>query len=150
MMLSLPKSYAIGRLLILLMSASCLAPSASHPDPMNYPGATIIVGSGGGFAGTVREYRLLDSGHLFFKESTENGYRFLKKKSRKSTLPWFYGIERMGIRCIDFKQPGNRYQYVGLKDGEVEKKVVWGYGNTEGLPAGFTDFYARFMKYWVN
>lgn len=109
----------------------------------------IAVGKGGGFAGTVREYRLLDSGELFLKEPGAEGFQFVKKKSRKKTQTWFRQLEEIGFSQLDYNHPGNVYQYVLLKKKDSENKVTWS-GGDKDLPAGVAEFYTGFMKEWAG
>ena len=136
----------LGALIVAL--PSCVRQQSSS-NPVNYPGALIAVGKGGGFAGTVREYRLLDSGELFLKEPGTGAFHFVKKKNRRKTQTWFRQLEELGFGQLDYNHPGNVYQYVMLKNGDSESKVVWS-GGDKNLPPGVADFYMKFMDEWTS
>ena len=134
---------------LVIFSSVAWAQSGASYDPTTYEGAVISIGKGGGFAGTVREYRLLDTGRLYLKELGNTHFRLIRKKCKKKAYTWFYELERTGVRCIDYQNPGNVYQFVGLKDAALDKRVTWGNNDSEVAPE-ITDYYSRFMAYWVN
>ncbi|GHB51518.1 hypothetical protein GCM10007390_00090 [Persicitalea jodogahamensis] len=109
----------------------------------------IAVGKGGGFSGTVREYRLLDSGEVFVKEPGAEGFQFVKRENRKKTKNWFHQLEEIGFRQLDYDHPGNVYQYILLKKGNSENKVMWS-GGDKNLPSGVADFYTELMGEWIG
>lgn len=136
-------------LFLVVNSGVSQAQSGKADDPSTYEGAVISIGKGGGFAGTVREYRLLDNGRLYLKEPGSEIFRQVRKKCKKKALLWFYDLERTGIRCIEYQNPGNVYQFVGLKDKGLDKRVTWGSNDSE-VSREVADFYARFMAYWIK
>lgn len=118
-------------------------------DPSDYAGTTLTVGKGGGFAGTVREYRLLDSGELFVKEANEQDFQFLKKKNLRQTKRWFARLQTIDFATMDYNKPGNVYQFIDLKSDSTVHRVTWSGGNP-AVPVGLADFYNDFMKAWVS
>lgn len=144
-----PISCSILVAFLMIFSGLVWAQSGAANNPTTHEGAVISLGKGGGFAGTVREYRLLDTGRLYLKEAGSADYRLVKKKCKKKALVWFYELEKTGIRCMDYQNPGNIYQFVGLKDKKFDRRVTWG-ANDQEIDPEITDYYTRFMAYWVN
>ena len=71
----------IGFIFISLLIVGCKTKSAT---PYDYTGQKIIIGFGGGFAGTVTEYTILEDGHLYRGTNTEgNVYELDKIKKRR-------------------------------------------------------------------
>lgn len=142
----------IGLLLAVLSIVAlpgCVRQQSSSNDPSKYTGATLTVGKGGGFAGTVREYRLLDSGELFAKEPNEQDFQFIKKKSPRKAKTWFTRLQTMDFAQMEYQKPGNVYQFISLKTDSTAHRVTWS-GGDPTVPAGVADFYDDFMKAWVG
>ncbi len=127
-----------------LVMISCI--SNKPTDPLHYQGRMIVVGSGGGFAGEERQYRMLDNGQLYVGNPSDSSFVFMHAKSKRRAAKWLTAFDSMGVIQLDFNHPGNTYQY--LETGDGGKRVVWG-SKSEKPEVTITDFYKQFMAYWV-
>ncbi len=150
--MKLTKGLLLAVITIMILSGCARQQRSGGPasgSPVDYAGATLAVGKGGGFAGTVREYRLLDLGELFVKEANADTFQFVKKKNPRKAKRWFARLQTMDFAKMDYHKPGNVYQYISLKMDSTTHRVTWSGGDPD-MPAGVADFYNDFMKAWVG
>lgn len=95
---------------------------------MDFPKGQIIIGSGGGYAGTMNEFVLLENGEMFSKTSLEGDYLNFKKLERNAAKQLFNNIEQFNIKDVKLDNPGNMYYYVQIKDKNSDHRIVWGGG----------------------
>jgi len=117
--------------LLLFLSLTTLFTFCKTQDytPTDFPKSQIIFGNGGGFAGTMNEFVLLENGQMFSKTSREGDYSSLKKLERNATKQLFNNIETFKIKDVQLDNPGNMYYYVQIKDKNNEHRIVWGGGD---------------------
>jgi len=97
--------------------------------PMDFPKGQIIFGSGGGFAGTMSEFVILENGEMFSKNGIEGEYLNLKKLERNVVKQMFNNVETFNIKDVKLDQPGNMYYYIQIKDKNSDNRIVWGGGD---------------------
>ena len=83
----------------------------------------ITFGSGGGFTGVVKTYKLTSCGKLF-EDDTE-----LKKVSSKKTFELFK--QAKVLKDLDFNRPDNLYRFIEIKTKEKTNRIVWSFGSME-------------------
>lgn len=83
-------------------------------------------GSGGGFAGTITEYCLLQNGEIFVKQSHDGEWVKHHKVKDKVAKQCFSQIEHLNLKDVNFNIPGNVYRFLKVADQNHEHKIVWG------------------------
>ena len=115
------KALLLGGLILFMFS--CKTKTYSYDEN---PGAKIVFGEGGGFAGTVTKYSIFDNGQVFVQEgfdaSTANETTSLKKKEAKKLLK---ELKKLNFTKIKYNKPGNVYQFIGLQLKDSMHKVQW-------------------------
>ena len=130
----------ITQLLFLLILASTFSfCKVKKYTPVDYPKGQIIFGSGGGFAGTVTEYVLLENGQLFTKKSLEGEYQNVKKLERNVVKQMFNNISFLKIEEVELNEPGNMYYYLQIKNKNSDHRIVW--GGSQPAPKEIKNFY---------
>ena len=108
--------------------------------PLDYSNNLIIFGSGGGFAGTVTEYCILENGQCFLKKAGESEFNSIDDLDKNAVEQIFNNYTMLSLGEIKMKAPGNMYYFIkyGTKDKMYE--LVWGaYG--EEPPANLKTYY---------
>lgn len=82
----------------------------------------IHFGSGGGFTGEIKTYKLTANCKLFEKETE------LKKVDSKKTLELFNQAKE--VKDLKFNEPENMYSFIEIKTKEKTNRIVWAYGST--------------------
>ena len=93
--------------------------------PGNFPDHQLRWGSGGGYAGKETMYTLLNNGQIFVLEKggqlTETG-----KTKGKKAKELYAMIETLGLQKLDFKHPGNTYDFIEVLSGDSVQRISWG------------------------
>ncbi len=126
--------------LLLSLALSCSFCSNKNYTPADYPKGQIIFGNGGGMAGSVTEYTLLENGALFTKKGMNAENTALKKIESKVVKQLFNNIEFLNLNEVQLNQPGNRYYFMEFKGKNKDHKIVWG-GAPMGPPKEIKNFY---------
>jgi len=120
---------SIALLLIVFFYSSC---KTTKYTPTDFPDAQITFGSGGGIAGLVTDYTLLENGQLFKRSSKDNVFVPLKGVKKDAVKQAFKNLTFLGLDKIDTNDPGNIYYFIEYKTEEgSSKKITWGNGNAE-------------------
>ncbi len=94
-------------------------------QPFSYDGRIITFGSGGGFAGRIQQWTLMDDGTLFPGEEVKNIAQGVKlDESLTAQMFKLYDDYRFGE--LELNDPGNLYFFITMIDKGVSHKVVWG------------------------
>jgi hypothetical protein len=117
-------------------------------DPLLYSGNSVILGHGGGFAGTEEEYRLLENGQLYHRGLLNEPFKLIKSKTKKRSGKWIAEFDSLAQIHTSFNEPGNTYRFVVFKKDTMENRVVWAPLNRD-IDDKITQFYERFSKYWI-
>jgi hypothetical protein len=83
----------------------------------------ITFGSGGGFTGAIKSFKLNTSGKLF-----ENDTVIIKVSSKK-TIELFNKAEL--LKDFEFNRPDNLYRFIEIKTKEKTNRIVWAFGSME-------------------
>ena len=86
---------ALINFIFLTLFFSCSGPKYTQE---NWPDNRIVFGQGGGFAGSVKEYVLLENGQLFSRSGPETPYEEMTKAKRKSAKAAFELLNSFSIR----------------------------------------------------
>jgi hypothetical protein len=129
-------------LILLLLSILFFGESCSK----KYLKGTIYMGSGGGFAGTYKEYQLNADGKLFFQQSNVDSVLFIKTLDSATTKRIFKKFYKLKLDSEDLDAPGNIYYYVGRREGKFRNHKVT-FGNPEaGVTKNIQEYYNEFNK----
>lgn len=120
------------KLLLLVILSSCI----THKTIKKTGIEEISFGSGGGFTGEVKTYKLSSNGKLF-----EKGVE-IKKIESKSTLKFFNQAKQ--LKDIDYNKPGNMYSFLEIKTKNKTNRIVWSDGSTD-VDKRITELYAELI-----
>jgi hypothetical protein len=123
--------------LILMIGQSC---------SKKYLKGSVYIGSGGGFAGTYKEYQLNTDGRLYFLKGNSDSVLFLKKLDSTTTKKLFKKYYKLKLDREDLDAPGNMYYYVGRREGKFRNHKIT-FGNPEaGVSENIKEYYDDFNK----
>ena len=132
---------------ILLFSAllGCKSPRYSFDE---LPDKQLVFGKGGGMAGMVDTYILLQNGQLFHHNSVTELTEELQPLSKKEASAYFMGIDELGLSEIDFYHPGNSYYFLEEVNENQRHRIVWG-SKDHKLSKDCLEFYTE-LKATIN
>ncbi|HNG89301.1 MAG TPA: hypothetical protein PK858_03825, partial [Saprospiraceae bacterium] len=82
-------------------------------------------GKGGGFVGKETTYTLLENGQVFLRDISAAIHEVDGVKARKAKA--LYGTaEKLGLSQLDFKHPGNTYQFIEVMQDNALRRILWG------------------------
>lgn len=114
-----------GGLILLFFFTACSKKIAAD----KLPASQLVFGNGGGFAGFEKEFVLAENGHIWEKQRDGKLYKPVAKINKNEAAARFLQYDSLGIRQMDFKQPGNLYYYISMRRNGAENKIVWGDAN---------------------
>lgn len=87
----------------------------------------VMLGSGGGFAGTATVYKICSNGQVFKgKGLGEVMYREKSKIGRSTAKKFFKEVKAHVTTVPDFNHPGNQYYFIGLSEKSSTSRITWG------------------------
>ncbi|MGS0527686.1 hypothetical protein ACU8V7_23375 [Zobellia nedashkovskayae] len=104
------------------------------------PDKQLVFGYGGGMAGTVDRYILLENGQLFHTNSLIQQTEELEPLSKKEASACFLKFEKLSLSETDFDHPGSRYYFLEEVNQNIKHKVVWGSSDHKPSKA-YLEFY---------
>ncbi len=110
--------------LVLILPIILISCKTTNTTPDNYTERQLHFGKGGGFAGTVDQYILLENGAVFDK-SISGEYVKLNDISHQYTEQIFNNYYILDIHKKKINNPGNIYYYIQMNDGSATNKIVW-------------------------
>lgn len=116
-------------------------------DTTPVPERTLIIGSGGGFTGIYRGYRLCSDGRVY-GWSAPAGARdtgTILFTDMDSVTVFFGMIDEMKFQEIHYNDVGNMNWYVELQQGDEQHRVQW----STSPPAGGVAEFHRKVSAWV-
>ncbi len=130
-------------LIISLVLASCVAKKQSAQSKNN---DILVIGYGGGFAGTVTEYFLNEEGVISKNANMEyavsNSTKVQKDKLRQAYRNYF----SLRLDTVKWHNPGNMYKYLVLRrEGESDKKITWG-NHDKSVPKEFDLYFDNIIS----
>ena len=100
----------------------------------NLPEKQLVFGKGGGMAGSVDTYILLENGQLFHTNSITKKSEELEEVEVAKTKELFDQLDALQLASIDFNHPGNIYYFIEDVNEDSSSKVVWGSNDYEVEP----------------
>ncbi|WP_276166352.1 hypothetical protein [Zobellia alginiliquefaciens] len=129
-----------------LLFLTLLACKSQQYTPNALPAKQLIFGYGGGMAGTVDTYILLENGQLFHTNSLTQQTEELESLSKKEASACFLKFEALSISETDFDHPGSRYYFLEEVNKDAKHKVVWGAAGQKPAER-FLDFYEEMKNH---
>ncbi|MGB6152468.1 MAG: hypothetical protein WBG48_10785 [Pricia sp.] len=90
------------------------------------PQERLEFGQGGGMAGEIRTYTLLENGQVFVHNSITGTSEELEALAPERAREFFTELDGLSFKTISFDHPGNRYYFLGRITEEGEHRTVWG------------------------
>lgn len=115
-------TYSIFLLIFLLGFSFC---KIQNYTPVDYPKGQIIFGSGGGFTGAVDEIFILENGDVFSKAGLDTNYVAIKTLKDPVVEQVFTNVEFLNLKEIKLNKPGNMYNFIRIKNKDVDHQIVW-------------------------
>lgn len=108
---------------------------------------TLIIGSGGGFTGMYRGYRLCSDGRVYGWSAPAGGRDTgtILFTDPDSVTVFFGMIDAMKFQQLNYNEPGNMNWYVELQQGEERHRVQW----STSPPAGAIAEFHRTVSAWA-
>lgn len=106
---------------IFIAFSACKTPTYTSE---NLPEKQLYFGNGGGFAGLVTEYLLLENGQLF-KVNAPGDLTEMNKVKKKTAAGIYQNYTEAGFDDLLFNQPGNIYYFIRMVNGENENYCSW-------------------------
>ena len=129
-------------LLVSCFAIGCKSQKFSYD---NLPEDQIVFGQGGGMAGGVKTYTLLENGQLFVHNSITKISEELNAINSERAAEFFIELDGLSFKTIQFEHPGNRYYFLGHKTDEGEHQIVWG-GEDHDTPDPVRAMYKQLME----
>lgn len=134
-------TYSIFLLTFLLGFSFCKTPSYT---PTDYPKSQVSFGSGGGITGAVNETFIFDNGKVFSKNGLDTNYVAIKTLKNQVVKQIFNNVEFLKLKEINVNKPGNMYNFIRIKDKDVDHQIVW--SGQDVVSKEVTNFY-RILKH---
>ncbi len=129
-------------LLLVLIPLLSYCSSPKYATPSESPDAQIVFGSGGGYAGLVTEYTLLENGQLFKKTSVDETYGEFSKVDKQTVKQIFNNYAFLTIDKFKHNDPGNLYHFIEYKNQEGNHRITWS-DNTPELENNLKVFFGN-------
>jgi hypothetical protein len=111
-----------------------------------YQKGTIYMGTGGGFAGSWKEYQLNADGKLYLRKSNLDSVIYVKTMDSSATKKMFRTYKKLKIDSDNLDAPGNVYYYIGRREGKFRNhKVTFG-NNDAGIPKDLQEYFNSFFN----
>lgn len=133
---------------LLLSILFLLACNGSKYTPLDYPDDAIYFGYTGGIANITTEYCLLENGNLF-KKGMDKTFVSMKRINRQQSEQLFSNINFLDLRTMDLKDPGNKTNYLRLKNESGTSELAWG-GNEVEPSKELMVYYSTLMNLVKN
>jgi hypothetical protein len=90
------------------------------------PATQIAFGAGGGFAGIVKQYSLLENGEIITKMDKTTTYEKVGSVDEQIAKGLFLTVTGLVEKKYKLDSPGNIYQFIELKNAGKDTKFTWG------------------------
>ena len=110
-------------LLILLALSAC---NSNKNTSTSQDNSYLIVGEGGGFAGTYEQYKINQDGLIEVYNFKEKNYSTLCKVKSKEVIGFFDTISSLNLGEVEMESPGNMSQYLEINYQNIhDHKLIW-------------------------
>lgn len=99
--------------------------SKKYLQPSEFDGKFISFGNYGGFAGTYKEYRILENGQLFWRSATDASYEELESLEKKVVMQCLDSYNSLGLPSVKQNEPGNLTYFLESGDQRTSNKIRW-------------------------
>ncbi len=103
----------------------------------------IVVGRGGGFAGTETQYRFSEDGMVAKKTGRDTLFRVVRQHPPATFEQWKKWANQLKIKELVHQKTGNVYYFVRYREKIKYYQVSWPEAKA---PKGFQAFYRGFMR----
>lgn len=110
-------------LALILLYSQCKSTEVQSPELFDK--RKITFGAGGGFAGTITQYCLLENGQLFGKNSKMLEWQSMDTLKKATVKQYFKQIEHLNLLNVKFNRPGNWSYFMTITDGPKDHKIQW-------------------------
>ncbi len=117
--------------LLLICMSFFLGSCAKKYTPETLPDRYFSFGSGGGYAGTMKAYTLLDNGQIFQKTTAAPALQELDKVKRKTARQLYKRLDSLQIDSLTLNQPGNKFYFITQHHLGKTHTITWGRSDTE-------------------
>lgn len=111
-----------------LFAAAVLFWFCKHPTKFTadaLPDRQIRWGKGGGFVGKETTYTLLENGQIFLRDMG-GPLSALDSVKRRKAKALYDTAQHLGLSRLDFKHPGNTYQFIEVMQDNQLQRISWG------------------------
>lgn len=109
----------IGLLMLVFFAVGCCTTKYSVDS---LPESRVVFGNGGGFAGSVNKYMLLDNGQILFSKSLKNDNFTEYCQCRHKGKKMYRKVSKINFKDNMISSPGNMYYFITRNDSTL----VWG------------------------
>ncbi len=103
-------------------------------EPLDYE-TYVIVGEGGGFAGSYIQYKINQNGSIEQLDFNEEKYIEIAKVSTSYVDGFFNRIEELNLGELEISSPGNMSRYIEINYMDInDHKLIWAMESTSINP----------------
>lgn len=123
------------RIFTLFLLCTLLFSCKSREFPADTTEQSMIrFGSGGGFTGFYTNYMLMEDGRLFKQADPDKVVVWMQKVSASTRKSCFARVDSLGLKTLDFQQPGNMTYFIDVVEQGTHHEVSWGDGKSRAHP----------------
>ena len=106
----------------------------------------IVIGSGGGFSGTVTAYKITPKGEILKGTGiAEINYTECAKIKKSKAQNFIDLANREATSIKEFNHPGNMYSFLAIEQEKEKTRLTWGDPKTP-VPEGLRQLHADILK----
>ena len=94
-------------------------------QPSEFEGRFIAFGNYGGFAGSYKEYKLLENGQLFWRSEPNATYEELESVEKEIVNQCLENFESLGFFELKQEDRGNLTYFLECGNDENSNKILW-------------------------
>lgn len=142
----------LGAITLLLFTFACKSKKALESSvPVD---SYIVVGQGGGFAGTYIQFKINGDGKIEEFNFSDESYSQIVQLKATEVSSYFAQIDSLSIGEMDVTNPGNMSQYLEVNYKDIKShKLIWPMKESaikENIQSFYTDCYTFCSKQKSN
>lgn len=111
-------------LMLVILAWNC---RSVNEFPSTYRGDQIHFGQGGGIAGVLNYFVLLDDGRLYQRAFRDSTYALVDTWSDDFVAQMFSNYQTLHLDTVDHYQPGDQYYFIQYKThDQPAHRIAWG------------------------